>query len=153
MEFTATPKEMLADIRQFGERQMRRSGSVSPMFVIHKQDGDRVPISVQWGSDVEKQVACATVRMLIRQERAIGYAFVAEAWMFIPDAGFDLRMRPSQMPGRVEVLSMLAVTHREKLFELRRIVRRKSGAFRRLDPVDVPMGVDAVEGRMTALMD
>lgn len=126
-----TLDEMLAQ----GEAHARkvllegRKEALTAFYHLVSSEGENVIIPCPWRNAAEKEVILDVVKQVARQIDAVGVMFVGEAWMVeVKDpAKIGDMDPPSQQPGRIEIVSILATVGPEQGARALRMVRDKPG--------------------------
>jgi hypothetical protein len=143
-----------ADIDRILEGSVRAATAVlekygevkGPIFAIFQTDGNLLPIMAPIGvkdEQLQKQLIAAFIRAKLREEQAVGYTVVSEAWMAIDSAGADkdefleqydrdrrAGKRIADRPDRIDTLVVAAVTptqQRVRMYEIKRPGGRYAG--------------------------
>lgn len=122
---------------------------ITPVFLFEKKTGELVFVATPWDSPVEKRVMVNAVKMMMRDQEAVRYSFVTEAWA---SGNATEDKPPSEQPDRWEMVIALAADATTQEYRWWRILRDRRDRVKALIPEDL-REVDILTGLDTLLRD
>lgn len=150
MNLTKTEDILSGDV-QFAMSVLRRTGDLSPMFVIHGASGEVVPISALTETDEEKDQTYKLIELLNVACNARAYTHMATAWMSRPKNQGESAVRPSLDPDRQEIMIVSVITRTAILAHITKIFRDDAGNITDLEHMEID-GKTAISGRAAELL-
>ena len=123
----------LDGLLDLAERQARevllkqKHDEILPTFVMAQRDGGLVIAGVQFRNDFEKRLVREKIREIMRSNDTVAYSFLTEGWAVAYPLDADMRVRPSENPRRIEVVSALATNVVESKYKQWRMIRDHKG--------------------------
>jgi len=108
---------------EIAQTSFKAQGRLIPMIVMHKEDGESIPILSQFNDNKEKDIILAAVKLMMLRYQAYSYTFMTEAWMVKRKEGENLQIRPSEQPDKIECIVVGYIGHDVKsmvMYEIKR---------------------------------
>lgn len=130
----------LTELLDYADRHAHRiliqqqRDQITPVFLFQKKDGTPVFVATPWSSPAEKNLMIAGVKDLMRQQGAVRYSFLTEAWA--SDTATSDKP-PSQQPDRWEMVIALAADGVNQEYRWWRIQRDRRARVKALVPIEM----------------